>query len=110
MEANKMKTKGTNGNGHIGKNGHGHARPVLQFEHVERQSLPKCEVDVRIVEMIRKYPAYIRELTGHEPSIGEVIEKAVDKVLTSDAGFREWLNQQAGKSTGTEQLKAESAG
>lgn len=78
-----------------GKNGNGNARPVLQFEFIERQALPKCEVDVRVLEMLKQYPTYIKNVTGREPSIGDVIEKGLDKVLTSDPGFREWLNNQA---------------
>ena len=86
-----------------GNNGNGGARPVLQFEFVERQALPKCEVDVRVLEMLRQYPAYIRDVTGREPSIGDVIEKGLDKVLTSDPGFREWLHNQTAKNAGAGQ-------
>ena len=82
-------------------NGNGGNRPVLQFEYVERQALPKCEIDVRVLEMLRQYPSYIREVTGREPTVADVIEKGLDKVLTSDPGFREWLHNQAPKSANT---------
>ena len=82
-------------------NGSGGNRPVLQFVYVERQALPKCEIDVRVLEMLRQYPSYIRDVTGHEPNIGDVIEKGLDKVLTSDPGFREWLHNQTLKSANT---------
>jgi len=82
-------------------NGSGGNRPVLQFVYVERQALPKCEIDVRVLEMLRQYPSYVREVTGREPTIADVIEKGLDKVLTSDPGFREWLHNQEAMAANT---------
>ena len=92
-------------------NGQGGNRPVLQFEYVERQALPKCEIDVRVLEMLRQYPSYIREVTGREPTVADVIEKGLDKVLTSDPGFREWLSKQTPHASDSPaQEKARTAG
>src|SRR5215207_11122872 len=92
-------------------NGNGGARPVLQFEYVERQALPKCEIDVRVLEMLKQYPSYIRDVTGREPTVADVIEKGLDKVLSSDPGFREWQSKQAPQTSDSPaQEKARMAG
>lgn len=80
-----------------GKNANGNGGPVLQFEHVERRESAKYQVDVRVLEMLEKYPDYIAELTGHKPPIDQVVEKALEQVLNSDAGFKKYLNNGNGK-------------
>jgi len=81
------------------KNGNGSAGPVLQFEHIERRESAKYQVDVRVLEMLEKYPDYIAEQTGHKPPVDQVVEKALEQVLNSDAGFKKYLSNAGGKTT-----------
>ncbi len=82
-----------------GKNGNGNGTPVLQFEHIERRESAKYQVDVRVLEMLEKYPEYIAEQTGHKPHVDQVVEKALEQVLNSDAGFKKYLSNTGGKAT-----------
>ena len=85
-ESSKTNSK-TNGR----SNGTG---PVLKFNYVKRETLPQTRIDVRALEMIRGYPLYVKELTDHEPSLGEVLEQCIITTLSGDANFIEWLERQ----------------
>jgi hypothetical protein len=68
--------------------------PILKFNHVRRETLPQTRIDVRALEMVRGYPLYVKELTDHEPPIGEVLEQCIINTLSGDADFVEWLARQ----------------
>jgi hypothetical protein len=74
-------------------NGNG-AGPVLKFNFVKREALPQTRIDVRALEMVRAYPLYIKELTDHEPPLGEVLEQCIINTLSSDENFVKWLERQ----------------
>ncbi len=82
--SNKTKDKTSN-------NGSG---PMLKFNYVKRETLPQTRIDVRALEMVRGYPLYVKELTDHEPPIGEVLEQCIISTLSGDADFVEWLARQ----------------
>lgn len=83
----------TNGKTNGKSNGNG-AGPVLKFNYVKRETLPQTRIDVRALEMIRGYPLYVKELTEHEPPLGEVLEQCIITTLSGDANFIEWLERQ----------------
>lgn len=68
-------------------------RPLLQFAHVERKPF-RGQIDVRVLDDLDAYAKYVQSQSGHEPSIDEVAEKAIAKVLNSDTGFRQWQRSQ----------------
>jgi hypothetical protein len=37
--------------------------------------------------MIRGYPLYVKELTDHEPPVGEVLEQCIINTLSNDTNF-----------------------
>jgi len=82
----------TNGKGN-GKSNNG-AGPLLKFNFVRRDTLPQTRIDVRALEMVRAYPLYVKELEGHEPAMGEVLEQCIMNTLSGDAEFVEWLARQ----------------
>ena len=82
---NKAKDK-TNSNG---------SGPMLKFNHIRRETLPRTRIDVRALEMVRAYPLYVKEHTDHEPPIGEVLEQRIINTLSGDADFIEWLERQS---------------
>jgi hypothetical protein len=77
--------------------------PILKFNFVKRETLPQTRIDVRALEMIRGYPLYIKELTDHEPPLGEVLEQCIINTLNGDADFVEWLARQPRAELGGEQ-------
>jgi hypothetical protein len=81
---NKAKNK-TDGNG---------SGPMLKFNYVKRETLPQTRIDVRALEMVRGYPLYVKELTDHEPPLGEVLEQCIIGTLSGDTDFIEWLARQ----------------
>ena len=83
----------TNGKTNGKSNGNG-ACPLLKFNYVKREALPQTRIDVRALEMIRGYPLYVKELTEHEPPLGEVLEQCIIATLSNDANFIEWLERQ----------------
>ena len=68
--------------------------PMLKFNHIRRETLPQTRIDVRALEMVRGYPLYVKELTDHEPPIGEVLEQCIINTLSGDADFVGWLARQ----------------
>ncbi len=72
----------------------GKIKPLLRFEKAEKKTL-RVQVDSRVLNKIEQYPAYVKETMGDEPSIDEVIERAIDKIISSDVGFKTWLKQQS---------------
>lgn len=68
--------------------------PMLKFNYVKRETLPQTRIDVHALEMVRGYPLYVKELTDHEPPIGEVLEQCIINTLSADAEFVEWLSRQ----------------
>ncbi|MDQ3651561.1 MAG: hypothetical protein M3458_15065 [Acidobacteriota bacterium] len=82
-----MAAKAKNGNGN-GSNGNG---PALHFEFIERRESDTYMMDVRVLEMLDMYPQYIESLAGKRPTKDQVVEKALEKVLSSDAGFQKYL-------------------
>lgn len=68
--------------------------PKLKFNYVKREALPQTRIDIRALEMVRAYPLYVKQLTDHEPPIGEVLEQCIITTLSSDADFVEWLEHQ----------------
>lgn len=73
-------------------NGSGH-KPVLTFERIERKN-HSSNIDVRVIERIKRYPDYVFEMTGIKPSPDEVVEKALDQTFESDPGYKAWLAKQ----------------
>jgi hypothetical protein len=92
-EASMKKSSKTNSKTNGGSNGNG-AGPILKFNYVKRETLPQTRIDVRALEMIRGYPLYVKELTEHEPPLGEVLEQCIITTLSNDANFIEWLERQ----------------
>ncbi len=82
------------------KNTNGTTSPVLHFENIERRESGNFQVDVRVLSMLEKYPDYVAEQTGHKPPVDQVVEKALEQILNSDAGFKKYLNNGTGKGTG----------
>jgi len=70
---------------------------ALTFEHIERRQSDTYLLDTRVLEMLEKYPAYIKSVSGHAPTAAEVVEKALDKVLSADLGFKKFLALSNGK-------------
>ncbi len=68
--------------------------PMLKFNYVKRETLPQTRIDARALEMVRGYPLYVKEMTDHEPPIGEVLEQCIISTLSADADFVEWLARQ----------------
>jgi hypothetical protein len=83
-------------------NGNG-AGPLLKFNHIRRETLPQTRIDVRALEMIRAYPLYVKELTDHEPPVGEVLEQCIINTLSADEAFVTWLSRQPRPEPTTEQ-------
>jgi len=83
----------TNSKSNGKSNGTG-AGPVLKFNFVKREALPQTRIDVRALEMVRAYPLYVKELTDHEPPLGEVLEQCIINTLSGDADFVQWLERQ----------------
>ena len=79
----------TNGRGHNNASG-----PMLRFNYVKREILPQTRIDMRALEMVRGYPLYVKELTDHEPPLGEVLEQCIINTLSVDTDFVEWLSRQ----------------
>jgi hypothetical protein len=75
-------------------NGDGTVGPLLKFNHIKRETLPQTRIDVRALEMIRGYPLYVKELTDHEPPVGEVLEQCIINTLSADDSFVTWLARQ----------------
>ena len=89
-----MKEKGkTNNNAKDKANSNG-SGPLLKFNYVKRETLPQTRIDVRALEMVRGYPLYVKELTDHEPPLGEVLEQCIISTLSGDADFIDWLARQ----------------
>ena len=83
------------------KNDQTKQRPVLQFAFVERKPF-KGQIDVRVLDDLDAYAKYVESQSGHEPSIDEIAEKAMTKVLNSDNGFRQWQRSQKPQLVATE--------
>src|SRR4051794_6282251 len=89
-----MKESSKSNNKANGKSNGNGAGPVLKFNFVKREALPQTRIDVRALEMIRGYPLYVKELTDHEPPLGEVLEQCIINTLSSDEDFVKWLERQ----------------
>jgi hypothetical protein len=89
-----MKENSKSANKTTGKTNGTGSGPMLKFNHTRRETLPQTRIDVRALEMVRGYPLYVKEHTGHEPSIGEVLEQCIINTLSTDAEFVEWLASQ----------------
>ncbi len=90
-----MAAKAKNGNGN---SGHGNG-PALHFEFIERRESGTYMMDVRVLEMLDVYPQYIESLTGKRPTKDQVVEKALEKVLSLDVGFQKYLANGNGKAS-----------
>jgi hypothetical protein len=88
----------TNSKSNGKSNGNG-AGPVLKFNFVKREALPQTRIDVRALEMIRGYPLYVKELTDHEPPIGEVLEQCIINTLSGDQNNHSTSAQSAASSS-----------
>ena len=80
--------------------------PVLHFEFIERVSSDPFRVDIRVLGMLEDYTHYIESLAGKRPSKDEVVEKALLKVLSSDAGFQKYLKDSAAEAKSKPEAKA----
>ncbi len=90
-----MATKPKNGNG----GGSNANTPALHFEFIERGASDTYMMDVRVLEMLDVYPQYIESLAGKRPTKDQVVEKALEKVLSSDVGFQKYLANGNGKAS-----------
>jgi hypothetical protein len=72
----------------------GAIQPILCFEKVDHE-LVKHKIDVRVLQKLHQYAEFINAVSGVAPVADEVIEKALLKVFHSDAGFKQWLKNQA---------------
>ena len=88
-------------------NGHASNTPVLHFEFIERVSSDPFRVDIRVLGMLEDYTHYIESLAGKRPSKDEVVEKALLKVLSSDAGFQKYLKDSAAEAKSKPEAKVE---
>jgi hypothetical protein len=88
------KTNGKNNNKANGQGNNNTSGPMLKFNHVKREVLPQTRIDMRALELLRGYPLYVKELTDHEPPLGEVLEQCIINTLNADADFVEWLSRQ----------------
>ena len=88
------KTNSKSSNKANGRGNNNTSGPTLKFNYVKREVLPQTRIDMRALEMIRGYPLYVKELTEHEPPLGEVLEQCIINTLSDDAGFVEWLSRQ----------------
>ncbi len=73
-------------------NGSGY-KPVLTFERIGRKN-HSSNIDVRVIERVKRYPEYVFEVTGIKPSPDEVVEKALEQTFDADAGYKAWLAKQ----------------
>ncbi len=62
-------------------------------ERIERKN-HSSNIDVRVIERVKRYPDYVFEMTGIKPSPDEVVEKALDQTFESDPGYKAWLAKQ----------------
>ena len=97
------KTNGKNNNKANGRGNNNTSGPMLKFNYVKREVLPQTRIDMRALEMVRGYPLYVKELTDHEPPLGEVLEQCIINTLSADADFVEWLSRQPRPELSTEQ-------
>lgn len=88
------KTNGKNNNKANGQGNNNASGPMLKFNYVKREVIPQTRIDMRALEMIRGYPLYVKELTEHEPPLGEVLEQCIINTLSNDSDFVEWLSRQ----------------
>ncbi len=66
---------------------------MLTFERIERKN-HSSNIDVRVIERIKRYPEYVFEVTGIRPSPDEVVEKALEQTFDADSGYKAWLAKQ----------------
>lgn len=91
FERKSMKESSKNKSKITAKSNGSNSGPMLKFNHIRRDTLPQTRFDVRALEMVRAYPLYVKELEGHEPPMGEVLEQCIINTLSNDTDFVEWL-------------------
>ena len=91
MSANGKAMNG-NGNALTGNTGAASGMAsLLKFEHIVRKTSPGYSLDTRVLDQLDQYAEYIKGLTGHAPPKDEVVEKALQHIFASDAGFKRYL-------------------
>jgi hypothetical protein len=66
-------------------------KPALQFDLPVKKQKFSIELASNAADLIKGYPTFIEETTGAKPSVDEVIEKCVLKVLGNDKFYKEHL-------------------
>lgn len=57
---------------------------------VQRFQPLKCDVNVRQLEELTSYVAYVESATGDKPTDGEVVGAALAELFRLDRGFQKW--------------------
>ncbi len=81
-------------------NGQGESRrPLIRIERIlfEKASF---KLSTGVLTNIAEYAAYVKALTGDEPSQDEIVEKGMQRLFDSDRGFRQWLQKAASNGNG----------
>jgi len=63
---------------------------VYPLVSVQRFQPLKCDVNVRQLEQLANYVAYVQSATGDKPTEGEVVGAALAELFRLDRGFQKW--------------------
>lgn len=66
--------------------------PLVSVIRIKYQTL-KCDVDVRQLEGMANYIAYVEQVTGEKPTQGEIVGAALEHLFKLDVGFQRWRDQ-----------------
>ena len=71
-------------------------RPLIRIERIlfEKASF---KLSTGVLTNIAEYAAYVKAITGDEPSQDEIVEKGMQRLFDSDRGFRQWLQKDAAR-------------
>lgn len=95
------------------KNADGELRkPLLRFERIvyERASF-RLRQDV--LRQIAEYVLYVKEVTGEEPTLDELVDRGMQRLFDADRGFQQWRNhrpKQGGLEIRTETVQEPQSG
>lgn len=66
------------------------AKPALQFDPPVKKHKMSIEISAKAAELVRNYPDFIKKTQEATPTVDEVIEKCILKVLGGDAAYKEY--------------------
>src|SRR5262245_39066563 len=87
--------------------------PLIAFGEItaERESF---RLSWTVIANLREYVAYVKDVTGKEPTRDEVVDRGLQRLFDADKGFRQWMQKKNGEGRGKTKLarseKAEKPG